>query len=540
MQLKPFINMNVHWADKFVDKLLERGREHVIETGTSISGIPHVGNASDVIRGDAIRKVLEEKGARVKFIWIADDSDPFRKIPMGMESLREYLGYPVRDIPDPYGCHGSFVDHFVEPFLSDLKKFGVEPRAYSGTEIYREGILYDEIKLAIKKRKEIREILNKFRKLPLNEDYIPWTPICSKCGKISTTRVTGWDGEDTVFYKCTGIDPTSNIIKSSYAASEDIRKALVLGCRNEDESKISEGRGKLPWRVEWAARWKHFGVTCEPLGKEHATAGGSFWTAKEICKEVFKFEPPIPVMYEFFTLNGEKISSSKGNVITLGDWLKICEPEVLKFFMYKRLMKQRDINLSTIPNLVDEYDEAERVYFNLEEGSSKARRRYELSQIYEPKLLQIPFTLCTTLAQIVPDLNLEKIVKKLSEMGYENFDNERLRKRLRLSKNWVETYGPEYLRFELVSDLEAREIYERLEERQKEALERLVKELDKKWSPKELHKRIYEISRGMDLKPEKLFEAIYLVLIGKKKGPRAASFILSLDKEFVRGRFKLE
>jgi len=540
MQLKPFINMTVHWADKFADKLLERGRKHVIETGTSISGIPHVGNASDVIRGDAIRKVLEEKGAKVKFIWIADDSDPFRKIPRGMESLREYLGYPVRDIPDPYGCHENFVDHFVEPFLSDLKEFGVEPRAYSGTELYRKGILYDEIKMAIKKRKEIREILNKFRKLPLNENYIPWIPICSECGKISTTRVTGWDGEDTVFYKCAGVDPASSIIKSSCAVSEDIRKALVFGCRNEGESKISEGRGKLPWRVEWAARWKHFGVTCEPLGKEHASAGGSFWTAKEICKDVFRFEPPIPVMYEFFTLNGEKISSSKGNVITLGDWLQICEPEVLKFFMYKRLMKQRDINLSAIPNLVDEYDKAERVYFNLEEGSSKARRRYELSQIYEPKPLHVPFTLCTTLAQIVPDLNLEKIVKKLSEMGYENFDNERLRKRLRLAKNWVETYGPEYLRFELVSDLKAMEIYEKLEERQKEALERLVKELDKKWSPKELHKRIYEVSRGIDLKPEKLFEAIYLVLIGKKKGPRVASFILSLDKEFVRGRFKVE
>lgn len=520
--------MTTHWADKYAEKLMERSKENVIETGTSISGIPHIGNASDVIRGDAIRKVLEEKGVKVKFIWIADDLDPFRKIPKEMESLKEYLGYPVIDMPDPYKCHENFVDHFVEPFLSDLKEFGAEPKVYSGAEIYRKGILYDEIKLAIKKRKEIREILNKFRKLPLNEDYIPWKPICSECGRISTTRVIGWDGKDTVSYECKSLIIDASIIKG----------LLVNGCGHKGESKISEGQGKLPWRVEWAARWHHFKVTCEPLGKEHAAAGGSFWTAKEICEKVFKWKSPIPVIYEFFTLNGDKISSSKGNVITLSEWLHICEPEVLKFFMYKRLMKQRDINLSSIPNLVDEYDEAERVYFNLEEGSSKAMRRYELSQISKPKPLQVPFTLCTTLAQIIPDLNLEKIEKKLSEMGYENFDNERLRKRLELARNWIKKYGPEYLRFELVPDPDAREIYEKLEEKQKEALGKLVKELDRKWSPEGLHKRIYEISRSIDLMPEKLFEAIYLVLIGKKKGPKAASFILSLNKEFVQGRFK--
>lgn len=511
----------MHWADKYAEELLVRGGKQVIETGTSISGIPHIGNASDVIRGDAVRKALEGR-CDVELIWVADDSDPFRKIPKGMESLKDYLGYPVKDIPDPDGCHKNFVEHFADGLIDELASFGVKPTVYSGTDLYRSGALNDEVGIALNNREEIIEILNRFRTTPLPKDYIPWTPICENCGRISTTKTYGFD-DGKVGYTCQTVELSGGEIE---------------GCGFKGESDLKKGYGKLPWRVEWAARWKHFKVTCEPLGKEHSAAGGSFWTAREICEKIFGWEPPVPVMYEFFTLNGEKISSSRGNVITLGDWLRICEPEVLKYFMYKRLMKQRDINLSTIPNLVDEYDEAERVYFNLEEGDFKARRRYELSQITEPKLLQVPFTLCTTLAQIVPDLDLEKIRGKLTGMGYEGFDNERLRSRLMLAKNWVEGYGPEYLRFKLITDSKGKEIHEKLDEKQREALSKLAGELNKKWLPKELHKRIYEISRGIDLEPQKLFEAIYMVLIGKRKGPKAAGFILTLDNDFVQNRFK--
>jgi lysyl-tRNA synthetase class 1 len=161
----------MHWADVTAGKLLERGEKHVIETGTSISGIPHVGNASDVIRGDAVRKALEGKGIKPGFIWVSDDSDPFRKIPRGMDSLREFLGFPVHDLPDLEGCHGNFVKHFVEPFLSDLRAFGVEPESFSGTELYRTGVLYPEVKTALENSGKIIGILNRFRGDPLPEDF---------------------------------------------------------------------------------------------------------------------------------------------------------------------------------------------------------------------------------------------------------------------------------------------------------------------------------------------------------------------------------
>ncbi|MFH1054540.1 MAG: lysine--tRNA ligase [Candidatus Altiarchaeota archaeon] len=508
----------MHWSGEYVDRLRLRGGEHVIETGTSISGIPHLGNASDVIRGDCIRKALVEVGLKAELIWVSDDSDPFRKVPAGMESLEKYLGFPVKDIPDPHGCHRNFVDYFAGPFVEDLTKFGVKPTVYSGTDLYRSGALLPEIKVAFEKRTEIRDILNQFREEPLKGDYIPWTPICGKCGKISTTKPTAVDGLK-VTYEC---------------SSSEVSGGEVEGCGFVGVSDASNGMGKLPWRVEWAARWHHFKVTCEPFGKEHAAAGGSYDTSKLISERVFGWEPPMPVIYEFLTLNGAKISSSKGNVITLKDWLQIAEPEVLKYFMYKKLNKARDINLSMLPNLVDEYDEAERLYYKKQVGDLGLARMYELSQVGAPKYLNVPLTLCAVLNQTAQSSELDG---KAKVMGYEGFDLERLKKRVTLAGEWVQKHGPEYLRFKLLGEEESKAQYNKLDGKQKEGLHLLVAEVAKNPRPEELHKRTYETARSIGLEPNSLFNAIYLVLIGKEKGPKAASFMLSLGTEYLKTRF---
>jgi len=516
--------MHVHWSDEVAVELLKRGvKSHVIETGTSISGVPHIGNASDVIRGDVVRKVLAEKSTPVSLIWVSDDSDPFRKVPAGMEKVKDYLGFPVKDVPDPFGCHNSFTEHFIRPFLDDLKEFGVVPTHYSGTDLYRAKALLPEVRTALARRDEIAGVLNQFRETPL-VNFIPWNPICGKCGRISSTKPVSVEG-DVVKYVC---------------ESTQVAGGEVEGCGHEGVSDVSKGMGKLPWRVEWAARWRHFGVTCEPFGKEHATVGGSYDTSKIISERVFGWPAPQPVIYEFFTLNGEKISSSRGNIITLSDWLKIAEPEVLRFFMYKRLQKQRDINLSMIPALVDEYDEAERVYFGFgaeDAEGDKTKRMYQLSQAGESEYLNVPFTLCSVLAQVVSDLNAGVIVKKVRAMGYKDFSEGRLVRRVRLAGEWVGKYGPEYLQFELLDEKRADGQYSQLDERQRECLKRLAIELDGDWTPEGFHKRIYETARGAGLEPPRLFDAVYLTLIGKRKGPKAASFLLSLDRELVAKRF---
>jgi len=508
----------MHWSDDIVEALKRRGGSHVIETGTSISGIPHLGNASDVIRGDCVRKVAEQEGLDVSLIWVSDDSDPFRKVPAGMEELADYIGYPVKDIPAPKGGAGSLVEHLADPFLADLAGFGVTPIRYSGTELYRSGALLPEIEVAFEKREPLREILNKFRREDLPDDWVPWTPICEGCGRISTTKVTSLSG-----------------LEASYVCqTTDVSGGTATGCGHEGVSDARAGMGKLPWRVEWAARWAHFKVTCEPFGKEHAAAGGSYDTSKIVSQQVYGWEPPVPVVYEFFTLNGAKISSSKGNVISLADWLSIAEPEVLKYFMYKRLGKARDINLRMLPNLCDEYDAGERAFFGKEDGSDQAKRLYELSQVDDAAYMNVPFTLCGVLAQVARE---DELSSKVSSMGYEGFDEKRLAVRVALAGNWVTTYGPEYLRFQLRSDEDARGEFAGLGAEHKVALKKLAGLVGDIADPKVMHKSIYETARGEGIDPKELFNSIYMTLIGKEKGPKAAAFLMSLGKETLSAKW---
>jgi len=500
----------MHWADTIAEKLVERG-EPVIETGTSISGIPHIGNASDVIRGDAVKRALENKDVSARLIWVADDSDPFRSVPGGMQELKDELGKPVYDVRE-----GSFLKKYRDNFVNELKEFGVEPEIHSGTELYRSCGLCDEIKIAFEKREKIVEILNKFRNNKLPDDYVPWSPVCRGCGKISTPRVTGVDGYK-VSYVCEDIE---------------LKGGKVGGCDYEGVSDALKGEGKLPWRVEWPARWHHFKVTCEPFGKDHAAAGGSYDTCKIISKEIFGWRAPEPVIYEFLTINGAKISSSAGNVITLSDWKRIAEPEVLRYFMFKKLNKQRDIDLSKIPNITDEYDNTEKAF--LENGEKDATRMFELAQVREkPRFCGIPYTLCAVLSQIIPDFDEKTIVERVKESGYEVKDGDSLMQRVKAASEWVnEGYAPEYLKFELSEGK-----LTGLSEKQKKFLMKIPGELNVKWTPQTFHKRIYELAREADLDPKEAFKAIYQTLIGKDKGPKAAIFLLSLDKEFLKSRF---
>jgi lysyl-tRNA synthetase, class I len=508
----------MHWSDGCVEALKARGGAHVIETGTSISGIPHIGNASDVIRGDCVRKALAEAGEDAHLIWVSDDSDPFRKVPAGMERLKDYLGFPVKDIPDPDGCHANFVDHFAMPFVEDLARFGVKPQVRSALELYRSGAFNEEVKTAFAKRARIVEILNRFREQPLPPDWVPWTPICEKCGRISTTKVTGLSG--TVFdYAC---------------EDKAVAGGEVAGCGHSGSQDALKGRGKLPWRVEWAAKWHRFGVTCEPFGKDHAAAGGSYDTSSIISRDVFGWEPPEPVVYEFFTLNGAKISSSKGNVITLAQWLEISEPEVLRYFMFKKLNKARDINLRMLPNLADEYDEAERVYFRRQDGDAEAARMYSLAQFDGPAHMNVPFTLCAVLAQVASG---DELPSKAEAMGYSGFDGGRLRRRVMMAGRWVMLHGPEYLRFRLLSLEDSRAERAKLGDAQRRGLAVLVGEVEKRPGAEPLHKTIYETARGIGMEPPQLFEAVYKVLIGKEKGPKAAAFMLGLGADYLRPRF---
>ncbi len=520
-----------HWIERISDELIKKNsREHVVASGTSISGSIHIGNSCDVFIANAVAKNIKGSGIPAKTIWIADDNDPLRKVPYPLPSSYEkYLGIPYSKIPCPEKCCENFVEHFQKPFLNTMKYFKIELKVHSGAEMYKTGLYNEYIRLALTNASRIREIFNQFREHPLKEDWLPYNPICEECGRVNTTYAYHFE-EDLVYYRCE--------------------------CGVNSVMDIKSGEGKLTWRVEWAARWKILNVTCEPFGKDHAASGGSYDVSKIISREIYDYEAPYPVPYEWITLKGEAMSKSQGIFFTPGQWLEIGPPETLNYFIFRnKPMKHKDFNPSMpFLDFIEQYDRAERIYYDKEEAPSekeveKLKKIYEVSQIQIPESMpfQPSYRFLTVAYQIAGDdeekvfdilkknsqLPLEMESKSWDELDSEDVD--RFRMRLNHVKNWLNKYAPAFVKFEVQKSIPSVD----LSESQEEFLFKLADVLEENdYTPETLHEQMYNILNDLNLKPQKAFQAIYKLIIGKKQGPRAASFVLSLDKDFVISRFR--
>jgi len=524
----------MHWIDRIARSLMKRGERHVIASGISISGHVHIGHCNDVFIADGVRRAVEELGGEAEAIWYADDYDPMRRVPWPLnqgelaERYKRYLGFPYANIPSPDPAYRDFVDYFSRDFVSSLREFGVKVTIYSGAEVYRSGKIADLIRTALESADRIRRILNRYRETPLPDDWLPYDPICANCGRISTTRAYSWKG-DLVSYRCEGTD-------------------YVEGCGYTGEADYTRGEGKLTWRVEWPARWKFLGVTCEPFGKDHAAAGGSYDTGKQIARWVFRYRAPYPVPYEWVGLGGRHMSSSRGIVFTLPQWLQVAEPELLRYFIFRsKPMKAKEFDPSTtVVELYEEFDAAERIYFGLEKPAGRkleqVKRIYEISQVgtvpsSPPQ--RVPFRLAATLAQVMRDeAHAIEILKSRRVLVNPTDADIRLAlRRLGCAGNWVMSYAPETMRFRVTETVppDARA----LSENQKRGLALLAEDLSKReYTPVELDNRIYELSRAAGVEPADLFRAVYVALLGRPSGPKAGNFLSVLDRDFVVSRLR--
>lgn len=524
-----------HWIERIAGELKEKNVEtQVVASGTSISGSIHIGNSCDVFIANAVVKALHNLESPAKTIWIADDHDPLRKVPYPLpESYKKYLGIPYSRIPCPEKCCSNFVEHFEKPFLNTLSDFGIELEVYSGAKMYEDGVYNDYIRISLEKAPQIREIFNQFRENPLKEDWLPYNPICSECGRVNTTYAYDYDG-DEIHYHCE--------------------------CGNESSMDIKSGEGKLTWRVEWAARWKIFGITCEPFGKDHAASGGSYDVSSIISQDIFDYPAPYPVPYEWITLKGEAMSKSQGVFFTPGQWLEIAAPETLNYFIFRsKPMKHKDFN-PEMPFLdfIEQYDRVERIYYDREETNEKEalklKKIYQMSQTTDINLIpesmpfQPSYRFMTVACQIgSSEEEIFNILKKNSQLpeemeskNWNEIDDKSINKfvnRINQVKNWLNIYAPNFVKFEVQKEIPSVQ----LSEPQNEFLLKVADLLENRdFTPEQLHEEMYNILNELGMKPNKAFQAIYKIVIGKKQGPRAASFILSLDKDFVVNRFRMK
>ncbi|MDR2830941.1 MAG: lysine--tRNA ligase [Methanobrevibacter sp.] len=523
-----------HWIEKIVNDLNDMDVEkHVIASGTSISGSIHIGNSCDIFIASCLGKKLREMGRNCETIWMADDYDPLRKVPYPLPSeFKKYLGVPYYNIPSPDGIDSNFVEHFEKPLFDVLDDYGIELTHYSLFETYKKGLYDNYIRTALDDSEKIREIFNQYRKQPLNDDWLPYNPICEKCGRVNTTYSHDYNG-DLVSYIC--------------------------DCGYEGEIDIKSGSGKLTWRVEWAARWKIFNVTCEPFGKDHATNGGSYDVSKIISSEIFNYPAPYPVPYEWITLDGDVMSKSKGIFFTPKQWLSIGPPESLNYFIFRsKPMKHKDFSPKMhFLDFIEQFDKVEKVYYDEEQAPSEKEERkfkkiYEIAKISDEDRLPFrpPYRFLTVAYQIIGG-NLEgifEILKKNSQLsesfkykGFKDLNEEEINefeKRLENVANWLDKYAPKFVKFNISRKIPKLEFKDD-EKIFLKSLAILVENNDFN-DATELHDKMYKIIHEHELKPQKAFQTIYKVTLGQKKGPKAASFLLSLEKNFLIKRLRLE
>ncbi|RLF39595.1 MAG: lysine--tRNA ligase [Thermoplasmata archaeon] len=511
----------MHWADVIAYRF-DRDVEQVIATGITPSGPIHIGNMREVLTADAVYRAAKDLGIKARFIYIADDFDPLRKVyPFLPDHYEKYIGMPLSEIPCPCGGHRSYADHYLSSFLQSLKELGIKPEVYRASEMYIKGEYRDLICISLENSGRIKKIMEEVSGRALPKDWLPFNIKCENCGRLTSSKALLYE-YPMIEYEC----------DCGYQGEIDIRKG---------------GVGKLPWRVDWPARWKLFGVTFEPFGKDHAAAGGSWDTGKRISKEIFNYPPPMHVVYEFIQLKGKgAMHSSKGTAVSAEEMLRMTPPEVLRFLIMKnKPSKHIDFDPGIgILDLVDEYDKEERMYFGEEEaerGIKDLKRTYELSQPYEipDKLpIQVPYRHLVTVVQITR--KWEEIKKILIRNGQipeelDKRDEERLKKRVENVLYWLDRFAPEKVKFEVKKELPKVSITKDQLNALK-VLENILANIE--WTPENLHDAIYKCAEKSGTNAKDIFSAVYLIILGQKHGPRLGYFLALLGKDFVMNRLR--
>lgn len=507
-----------HWADVLAKTTAPKADHHILATGITPSGPIHVGNMREVLTTEMVfRSLRDVEKASCELLYIADSYDPLRKVyPFLKPDVYEpYVGRPVREIPCPCGAHKDYADHFLLPFFEALKELGVEMRVLDAYGMYRDGTYREAIEDAMGATERITEIIETESKRKLPSGWIPFNLQCESCKRLPNTRPTRVEGT-TVEYACT--------------------------CGHHGRIDVTKpGAGKLPWRVDWPARWRFLGVTYESFGKDHAAAGSSWDTGKRICKEVFGHEPPAHAVYEFVLVKGVgAMHSSTGTAISAEEMLRMTPPEVLRFLIAKNQPGKHiefDPGLGLL-QLVDEFEEWERAAFGgpARAGMNDVERTYELSLPHgrPPRLpLQTPYRHLVTVAQIAATTaDVVRILQRSGDLKEQpaGEDLRRLEHRVGHVRYWLQRFAPEEVKIAVQPKLP--DVGFSLEEKKFLGVVR-ARITGPEWKADLIHNALHESAKELGLKPGDAFAAVYKAFLGRPRGPRAGHFLSSLDRSFV-------
>ncbi len=509
------------WADEIAEQILLKKKDlYRVHDYKTPSGRVHVGSLRGVVMHDVVAKAVAARGAKVEYLYGFDDFDPMDGFPTYLpEGFRQYMGMPLSAIPSPVEGYANFGRYFSDEFLTVFNRLGISPTIIYASEMYKSGGYNETIRISLDNAATIRKIYKEVSGAERPDDWYALNVLCPQCGKIGTTRVFAWDGEE-VSFRC-----------------EPAMVKWAVGCGYEGKSSPFDGKAKMPWKVEWAAKWFIFENDFETAGKDHMTKNGSFDVAARIVEDVFKKNPPIgrQFPYEWLLIGGKSMSSSKGVGSSAVDVAEMLPPHLLTYFMVKsRPNRQIDFDPSgnTIPLLYDEYDRALAAYYADSESDQAKMITYAKTPNQVIPHYTMRFSKVAFLSQM-PSLDIWEVAaeEKGSELSPE--DRLELEERINYAQRWLAHFATEEFRFELQKSLP--EVT--LNDTQKSFLAQIATAMrTEALSGAALHEKIHTFKTELNLPAAEAFGAIYQIFLGKSSGPQAGWFLAALDKEFVLSR----
>jgi lysyl-tRNA synthetase class 1 len=523
----------VFWADEIA---ASASGPQVVNDSKTPSGTVHVGSLRGPVVVDTIARALHAAGVPVELRYGVDDLDPMdAQALLTPDAVEREMGRPLAHVPDPAGdCHDSYARHFAQSFVDTFGGLGIRPDTYYWmSEVYASGGMDRYIRVALDSAATIRDIYRRVANVNHPDEWHPLFVICESCGRIGTTIVTDWNGE-TVAYEC--------------------RPDLVpwaTGCGHAGRVSPFGGRAKLPYNVDWAAKWDLFGVTIEPAGKDLSTKGGSRDRSDAIAREVFGNEPPRNVPYEFLNIGGRKMSTSRGIGASAARMAEVVPPEQLRL-LFLRPRPNTAIafdpdGTDAIPRLFDESDRLaaatagrevrgelpphhDRVFtYSLVEPDADASVE---AAAYRPAFSHL------ALLEQIPGIDV--VERVTAEKGSPLSDREAavLEERRRAARTWLEAYAPDAARLAVQRNGLPDRLVE-ADDEQRAYLGALATALGSvAWDGESVQAAIFATAGERGLPAGRAFAALYLAFLGRPSGPRAGWLLAALDRSFVLDRLR--
>lgn len=499
-------------ARKIVARLKKKPKDEVIfETGYGPSGLPHIGTFGEVARTTMVRhafRVLTDDKIKTRLIAFSDDMDGLRKVPDNVpnkELLEKHLGKPLTKVPDPFGTHPSFGEHNNARLRTFLDHFGFDYEFMSSTDCYKSGRFDEALMKMLERLDKVMAIMLPSLREERAATYSPFLPVSPRSGQVLQVPIVSHDAKrGTIAYD----DPETG-------------ERMV--------TPVTRGMCKLQWKPDWAMRWVALGVDYEMAGKDLID---SVKLSGEICRALDGL-PPEGFNYELFLdEKGQKISKSKGNGLTIDEWLRYASPESLSLFMYREPKSAKRLYFDVIPRQVDDYQQFLEGY---EKQEPKHRLGNPVWHIHagKPPKPDMPVTF-TMLLTLVSSSNAENAETLWGFIGrYRPGVTAQTHPKLNAMVGYAIHYFRDFVlptkKFRQPTDTERVALNDL-----RDALGQLAPEA----TAEQIQDVVYEIGRREPFLDEKKkakdgkpgvsldwFNMLYQVLLGQEKGPRFGSFV---------------